>query len=204
MVQTITNDCYVTVAELQQDLFEATGDAAIAKIHAQQFAIMYRDNVIDAVRFKQGLIGQDDLHLSRRIRWQHHKEHSKHLCENMQKAKRGARPANACAHHIVAWGDMRAARSRLRLAAFGIDIDHEANGVYLPRWQSHTPMSTMKNAEAHTTIHTNTYYLNVEYLLEETIAEGLGRNGILQILRDIGDDLKSGEFPLKQRLDQRL
>ena len=100
--------------------------------------------------------------------------------------------------------DMRAARSRLRLAAFGIDIDHEANGVYLPRWQSHTPMSTMKNAEAHTTIHTNTYYLNVEYLLEETIAEGLGRNGILQILRDIGDDLKSGEFPLKQRLDQRL
>ena len=97
---------------------------------------------------------------------------------------------------------MRAARSRLRLAAFGIDIDHEANGVYLPRFQKHVPMDILPDAYPHSKIHTGKYYFNIEFLLNETIAEGLGRQGIIETLKEIGEELADGTFPITTLLTQ--
>ncbi|WP_022944350.1 AHH domain-containing protein [Pseudoalteromonas ruthenica] len=195
---------YITVQELEQDLTNATGNPALAKAQAQQYAIFYRGEVIDAMRYRKGLISKEELVYSKHIRWEHNKSHSKRLSDNMIAAGRGPREENTAAHHIVSWNDIRAARSRLRLAAFGIDIDHEANGVFLPRFAKHKPMESMPNAEAHSKIHTNEYYLNVEALLVETIGEGLGRQGIIDLLRDIGDELLSGDFPIHEELSTML
>lgn len=191
---------YVTINELEQDLIAATGNPALAKIHAHQYSIMYREEVINAVRYKKGFISKDDLILSRHVMWQHNRHHSKRLSDNMLAAGRGPRAEHTSAHHIVLWNDMRAARPRLRLAAFGIDIDHEANGVFLPRFAKNKPLNSMPKAESHSKIHTNEYYLNVETLLVETIAEGLGRKGIIDLLRDIGEELQSGDFPIHEEL----
>lgn len=194
---------YVTVQELEQDLLTMTGNPAIAKNQATQYAIYYRGEIIDSARYKKGLLSKDDLILSRHVRWEHNKRHSKKLSDNMIAAGR-KRGENVAAHHIVAWDDPRASKARLRLAGFGIDIDHEANGVFLPRFAKHTPMDTMPKAEAHTKTHTNEYFLNVEVLLTDTIGEGLGRTGIIELLRDIGDELQSGDFPLHEELSNMI
>ncbi|WP_062569314.1 AHH domain-containing protein [Pseudoalteromonas arabiensis] len=97
---------------------------------------------------------------------------------------------------------MRAARSRLRLAAFGIDIDHEANGVYLPRFQKHVLVDILSDAYSHSKIHIGKYYFNVEFLLNETIADDLGRQGLIEILREIGEELVDGTFPITKPLTQ--
>lgn len=197
-------DEYVTVQELEQDIYRATGNRALATKQAQLFAIHYRGEVIDAVRYRKGWISQDDLVLSRHIRWQHHSQHSKKLAENMIAAGRGPRPRNVEAHHVVPWNENRSAaakRSRLRLAAWGIDIDHEANGVWLPASSKFLPHSSFPMAGSHRASHTTTYYLNVEYLLTQTIAEGLGRRGIIETLREIGEDLQSNEFPINKLIE---
>ncbi|WDE01729.1 AHH domain-containing protein [Thalassomonas actiniarum] len=196
-------DEYITVQELEKDLISATGNPALAKRQALQYAIMYRGEIIDSVRYRKGFISKDDLILSRHIRWHHNKSHSQMLVKNMLAANRGPQADNTAAHHIVAWDCMKAARSRLRLAAFGIDIDHEANGVFLPRFIRHTPMLPIPDAKAHTQTHTNKYYLNVEYLLDETIAEGLGREGVIETLREIGEELEAGNFPLNELISQK-
>lgn len=120
----------------------------------------------------------------------------KKLAENMQSTGRGERPGSTAAHHIVSWNDQRASKARLRLAAFGIDIDNEVNGVYLPLHKAHIPMKSLPNAYAHSTVHTEKYYLNVEFLIEESVLEGLGHRGIVDTLRDIADDMQDGQFPL--------
>ncbi|MCG3723143.1 AHH domain-containing protein [Vibrio cincinnatiensis] len=190
---------YVTVDELDNDFELLIGDRAVAKAQAKLFTIRYRGEVIDAVRFQRGLISENDLQLAKHIRWQHHKKHSRNLAANMLAARR-KKPANTAAHHIVASDHPRAAKSRLRLAAFGIDIDHEANGVYLPRFKKHIPHKAMPSARAHSVTHTHQYYLNVEFLLEDTIADGLGRRGIIDTLREVGEDLEAGEFPLREAI----
>lgn len=195
-------DEYVTVQELEQDLLAATGNPALAKLQAQQYAIMYRGEVIDSVRYQKGLITQKDFILSRHVRWQHNKRHSDCLSQNMLVAGRGPRDKNTAAHHIVSWNDMKAAKARLRLAAFGIDINHEANGVFLPRFNKNTPFQSMPNAVSHSKIHTTKYYLNVEYLIEETIAAGLGREGIIETLQEIGEELAEGHFPIKELIEK--
>lgn len=194
---------YVTVQELEQDLLTVTGNSSIAKNQATQYAIYYRGEIIDSARYKKGLISRDDLILSRHVRWEHNKRHSIKLSRNMIAAGR-ERGENMAAHHIVAWDDPRASKARLRLAGFGIDIDHEANGVFLPRFAKHTPMDAMPKAEAHTKTHTSEYFLNVEALLTDTIAEGLGRTDIIELLRDIGDELQSGDFPLHEELSNMI
>ncbi|MCP4325790.1 MAG: hypothetical protein GY787_28930 [Alteromonadales bacterium] len=189
---------YLTLQELEQDLLNTTGNPALAKAQAQQYAIMYKGNIINSVRYKRGLISKDEYVLSRHVLWEHNKYHSKKLSDNMLASNNSKRPDNTAAHHIVAWDDMRASQSRLRLAAFGIDIDSAANGVFLPRFSKHVPMKSMPNAYSHSTMHTKEYYLNVEFLLEETIAQGLGRKEIIETLQDIAEDLQAGEFPLHE------
>ncbi len=189
---------YLTLQELEQDLVNATGNRVLAKEQAQQYAIMYKGNIINSVRYKKGLINKDEYILSRNVLWEHNKYHSKKLSDNMFLNSNLKKPDNTAAHHIVAWNDIRASQSRLRLAAFGIDIDHAANGVFLPRFAKHLPMKSMPKAYSHASIHTKEYYLNVEFLLEETIAEGLGRKEIIETLQDIAEDLQSGVFPLHE------
>ncbi|WP_252371715.1 AHH domain-containing protein [Pseudoalteromonas sp. S558] len=190
----------VTVQELEQDILAVTGDSVQAKAKSQAFAIYYRNVVIDSTRYQKGIITEDDLKYSRHIQWQHMKSHSKKLAENMAKVGRGKLPKNTAAHHIVSWNAMRAARSRMRLAAFGIDIDHEANGVYLPLHKAHVPLESIPDAYAHATIHTKKYYLNVEFLLDQSINKGLGHRGIIEALRQISDGLEDGEFPIHTKL----
>ena len=192
----------VTIQDIENDLALVTGDRNLAKAQAQAFAIYYRGEIIDSVKYQRGFIPMDDLIYSRHVRWEHLKVHSKNLAKNMKNVGRGKRPKDTSAHHIVSWNDMRAARSRMRLAAFGIDIDHEANGVYLPSYKKHAPMKSIPDAYPHSMIHTNKYYLNLEYLLSKTVAEGLGREGIIETLEEVGESLESGDFPLQQLLSK--
>lgn len=192
----------VTVQDIENDLFLVTGDRGLAKSQAQALSIHYRSRVIDSVKYQRGIISADDLVYSRHVRWEHTKRHAEKLAANMAKSGRGKKPKKTAAHHIISWNDMRAARSRLRLAAFGIDIDHEANGVYLPRFQKFVPMDILPDAYAHSKIHTGKYYFNIEFLLNETIAEGLGRQGIIETLQEIGEELANGTFPITKSLTQ--
>lgn len=61
-------------------------------------------------------------------------------------------------------------------------------------------MDSMPDAYPHSKIHSGKYYLNVEYLLEDTIAEGLGHRGIIETLRDVAEDLKIGVFSINSSL----
>lgn len=194
---------YITVSELEQDILAVTGDPVKARNQAHQIAIMYKGEIIDSLRFKRGQISKKDLELSRHIRWCQNSRHSHNLSENMLKANRGPRPNNTAAHHIVAWSSPKSAKARLRLAAFCIDIDHEANGVFLPIGSKYVPMFSMPEAMPHSKTHTIKYYLNVEYLLEQTIAENLGRTGIIETLEEIGESLEDGDFPIHELLSDK-
>ena len=49
----------------------------------------------------------------------------------------------------------------------------------------------MPKAEAHTKTHTSEYFLNVEALLTDTIAEGLGRTGVIELLEILATNYKA-------------
>lgn len=190
----------VTTSELERDLFNVTGDKLFASKQASQFQIFYAGSVIDSIKYKRGLMSKDDLLLNQHIRWEHNKAHSYRLAKNIIKKTGQCRPKNVAAHHIVSWKDIRAAKSRMRLSAFRIDIDSAENGVFLPRWNKHVPHSQMVEAYSHSCIHTSFYYLNVEHLLENTIAQDADREDIVEVLEDIGDDLKMGMFPITRKI----
>ncbi|SBS26860.1 hypothetical protein MSP8886_00726 [Marinomonas spartinae] len=95
-----TEQHIVELTELEQDILEETGNRDFARKQAYSFAIHYRGEIIDAVRYKKGLISQDDLQLSRNIRWTSYDKHSEKLASNMLKANRGPRPNHVEAHHI--------------------------------------------------------------------------------------------------------
>ncbi|WP_413110773.1 AHH domain-containing protein [Thaumasiovibrio sp. DFM-14] len=195
-----TNVVTVTCSELERDLFNVTGDKQFSAKQAKQFEIFYAGSVIDSIRYKRGLISKDDLRLNQHIRWEHNKGHSYRLAKNIMKKTGQCRPENVAAHHIVSWKDIRAAKSRLRLSAFRIDIDSAENGVFLPRWNKHVPHPKMLEAYSHSGIHTSFYYLNVEHLLENTIAQDADREDIVEVLGDIGDDIKMGLFPITRKI----
>ncbi|SBS26216.1 hypothetical protein MSP8886_00536 [Marinomonas spartinae] len=192
----------VSIQDLEEDILSVTGDAVHAKSTAQAYAIYYKNVVTSSIKYRKGYISDSELVYSRNVQWEHMRAHSKKLAENMRKAGRGDKPEGTAAHHIVSWNDIRASKARLRLAAFGIDIDHEANGVYLPLHKAHIPMKSMPRAYAHSTIHTEKYYLNVEFLIDEAIQEGLGHRGILDTLRDIANGLQKGTFPIDDIIDE--
>jgi len=184
---------------MAEDFTNVTGNKQYGQAAAMAYAIYYRDTVIDTVRYQRGMIDQQALERSRHIRWMHARKHNEKLSNNMLSAGR-QRQKNMAAHHIVAWDHPRAAKSRIRLAAYAIDIDNECNGVFLPRFQRHCPHEYLPNAQPHSKTHTEKYFLNVEFLLEATIAEGMGRNAIISTLRDVAEELEDGEFPLHKRI----
>jgi len=124
----------------------------------------------------------------------------------MRKLKRNMRNATPsrkqpknymAAHHIVSWHDERALAARQILAQYGIDINDEANGVWLPQYEKDLPHLACPDAYAHAKIHTNVYYVNVTNLLQtEARVLGTSAEDIRDILRDIGDELVSGVFPV--------
>lgn len=190
---------YLSVSDMADDLTNVTGNREYGRAASMAYAIYYRDTIIDTVRYQRGSIDRQALQLNRHIRWEHAKRHNQVLSRNMLAAGRN-KPKNVSSHHIVAWDHPRAAKSRIRLAAYAIDIDDECNGVYLPRYQKHCPHEYLPNAKPHSKTHTFQYFMNVEFLLEGSIAEGLGKNGIISKLREVCEDLEDGAFPLHSRL----
>jgi hypothetical protein len=79
------------------------------------------------------------------------------------------------------------AAARQRLADLGIDIDHEANGVWLP---SHLAEHGAEGAY-HNRLHNGLYFDAVGRALRAAQT----RDEALALLRDIGDQLSAGSYP---------
>lgn len=91
--------------------------------------------------------------------------------------------ANA-AHHIVAGTSAKAAEARAILQKFGLNINDAANGVFLPTIKG-------KGTTAyHPSLHTNAYYEEINNLLQNASS----RQDVLDILKDIGEQLSNGTF----------
>lgn len=134
--------------------------------------------------------------LFERMKAREGRKHYKKLRQNL-----GAKPANTAGHHIVSWYDEGAKAARQILRRFGIDIDSEENGVYLPRFKKHIPHPKMPEAYAHSEVHTEKYYLNITILLEaEANIPGATKEDIAAVLSEISEELKRGAFPLHERV----
>ena len=122
----------------------------------------------------------------------------------MRQLKRNMKNANPmrpqpkkfmAAHHIVSWYDQRALAARQILAQYGIDINDEANGVWMHQYQNDSPMPESPDSHPHSKIHTNIYHVNVTSQLQaEAAVPGTTAEDIRDVLRDIGDDLLAGSF----------
>ena len=71
------------------------------------------------------------------------------------------------------------------LDGFGIDINRAANGVFLPR---DTKVPDLSGASVHSTLHTNSYYAEVNRLL----GQATNRAEALDALDFIRGELSSG------------
>jgi len=114
----------------------------------------------------------------------------------------GARPANTAAHHVVSWYDERAEEAREILRRFGIHIDSEFNGVYLPTAKKNLPHPNMPDSYSHTEVHTKYYYTNMNALLAvEANIPNATRSDIEAALEDIATELQEGTFPLHEKVE---
>jgi len=89
------------------------------------------------------------------------------------------------AHHIVAWGDKRAAEARKVLEKFNIDINDAANGIFLPIQKG------VDDAIQHAKIHTNKYYQEIEKMLNQATT----KEEVIETLEDIREQISQGIFP---------
>jgi hypothetical protein len=110
---------------------------------------------------------------------------SRVLAQSMENAGT-ARPPGTAAHHIVAFGDDRAADARAILDSFGIDINDASNGVFLP---------CRKTCQAqgmwHPSLHTETYHAEVFTRLRQATTP----EEAMEILDAIREELLIGTFP---------
>jgi hypothetical protein len=116
--------------------------------------------------------------------------HRRSLSTNVTKATSQARPADVCAHHIVALRDIEAENSRLLLFVWGIGINDADNGVFLPRYGKGLP--GYPDAAHHSPHHAATYHLTVFYQLSRATEVESGRVR----LRSIKSQLLSGVLTL--------
>ncbi|GGA37355.1 AHH domain-containing protein [Dyella nitratireducens] len=116
--------------------------------------------------------------------------HRRTLSRNIVAATAQPRPANTCAHHIVALGDPEARESRNLLYGWGIGINDADNGVFLPR--KGPGMPDYPNATHHTPSHKQLYHLEVYSQLSLRDGSEDGRRG----LRSLKSQLLSGELSL--------
>jgi hypothetical protein len=91
-------------------------------------------------------------------------------------------------HHIVAEGADKATRARELLAKWGIDINHPANGVFLP---ANLKSPNPNGAIVHKTLgNKKLYYDKVEKYLKQATSQ----QDAIARLRHIGKTLKDGTF----------
>jgi hypothetical protein len=93
-------------------------------------------------------------------------------------------------HHIVAHGSNRPFAQECRdiLAKFGIDIDHAANGVFLPAYKS---SPNPKGSIVHKILGNNDAYYRT---MHEYLKKATSPAEVLQKLRQIGEALEKGTF----------
>lgn len=95
------------------------------------------------------------------------------MARNIEKAGLTSRPAESCAHHIVALAHREAHRSRLRLFSWSIGINDADNGVFLPR--NGVGLPGFPHAAHHTPFHSPDYHLAVWLRLRSVDGEQAGR-----------------------------
>jgi len=120
------------------------------------------------------------------------------LNKNMRlSSNHSKKPKHTAGHHIVALADRRAEQALRILLKWGVDFNDEANAVYLPQFKKHVPHKSMPDAIAHSQTHTEVYHQNVVSLLVDIDKiSGVIRDDILKTLREIGEDLQDGTFPI--------
>jgi hypothetical protein len=134
-----------------------------------------------------------DIHDVRRTRHVRtsgpHPADSAVLRENMKNAKRTSPGEGFEAHHIVPVGEDQAENVRLILLDKDIDINEEANGVYLSRGGAGNPTGSYK--------HEFTFQYHPEYftLLNGLIKRKDSAETIRKKLRILGGFLEDGRLP---------
>ena len=101
---------------------------------------------------------------------------------------------NASIHHIVAWGDRRARLALILLLRYGIDPQHEANLLPMPKSSLHVPHPMMPNCVSHSRIHTEYYHEAVFFRLDVVDVPGATQEDILNALREIANEIHQGIF----------
>ncbi|KGC25042.1 hypothetical protein DM48_8129 [Burkholderia gladioli] len=108
------------------------------------------------------------------------------------------RPANSAAHHIVGDTSKEAAPARAILAKYGIDVDSELNGVFLPNRNNSDDLGGI----LHNGKHPNTYFQKVNQLIQN--ADLGGKQAVLDQLQTIRETLQnaSRDMPWKSVLSE--
>nr|WP_254220244.1 RHS repeat-associated core domain-containing protein [Burkholderia multivorans] len=119
------------------------------------------------------------------------------LSNNMEKSG-VTRPANSAAHHIVGDTAKEAAPARAILSKYGIDVDSELNGVFLPNRNNTDNLAGI----LHNGKHPNTYFQKVNQLLQD--ADLGGKQAVLDQLQTIRETLQnaSRDTPWKSVLSE--
>ncbi len=152
------------------------GRATVGSVRVERKPLSAHNLTVDG--FHTYLVGESGL-------WVHNSCASKILGQNLEEAG-ATRLEGDAAHHIVAANAPGAAESRALLDEAGIGINDAQNGVFLPGTSS-VPNPT--SAQVHSVVHTDSYYANVQSVLENA-----GGN-ISGALANIASQLKSGTFP---------
>lgn len=116
--------------------------------------------------------------------------HRRTLSRNIVSATGSRRPANVCAHHIVAVNEDGAGPSKELLADWGIGINDADNGVFLP--SDKMGMSGFPQAAHHTSRHRGQYHFEVYVRLAVHVDTAGGRSE----LKSIKSDLLEGRLTL--------
>ena len=145
------------------------------------------------VRYHNGITvlpmsAQQLLAHARRDDYNHRRSLSKNIVANSGQA----RPADACAHHIVALRDEQAEPSRKKLFDWLIAINDADNGVFLPRWPG-KQLAGFAKAPQHGPIHTELYHSKV-YARLRMVPKSEPEAGRLR-LRGIKSEILAGAFP---------
>ena len=118
--------------------------------------------------------------------------HRRTLSRNLNKAG-FARPADVCAHHIVASGEPDAKPSREVIYAWGIGVNDADNGVFLPRFKN-VAVPSLPSAIHHGTLHSSAVYCaRVHRRL--TNVDAASQEAGRRALRRMRDEMVQGVFP---------
>lgn len=194
----------VSITEYLEDLKYITNDHTEAEYLCDETLDAFQIDYEEYQKFVRGEITKEKYEKERAKR-NEGRRHSYRLRKAMldQVEKK---PFNTSTHHIVSWDDNRAKRVRVILENVGIDIDDAINGVFLPMYVKHTSHPNMPDAYAHSKIHTEKYYLNIEVLLVNAYMENIGdkdgqRKAVENELLLVAEKLLKGEFPLHERIN---